>query len=52
MAELSKRKEKELEEKSKLNTYKDRLLQLMGEEKEWIDRNLKLKVEIKKMQKN
>lgn len=51
MAELNKRKEKQQEEQNTLNSLKERMVYLMSEEKEWIDKNFKLKVEIKRIQK-
>ncbi len=46
--ELNKRKEKESEEKKQLDALKDRIKALIAEEKDWISKNLKLKLDIKK----
>lgn len=49
MRELARRKEKESEEKRQLDTLKDRIKDLVNEEKEWINKNLKLKTDIKRL---
>jgi hypothetical protein len=46
--ELNKRREKESEEKKQLDALKDRIKALIAEEKDWISKNLKLKLDIKK----
>ena len=50
MAELNKRKEKEKEEKKIIEELRERVGELAKEEREWIDKNLSLKIEIKKIQ--
>jgi hypothetical protein len=52
MKELSRRREKENEEKRQLDSLKERIRELIGEEKEWICKNFKLKIEIKKIKQN